>query len=105
MANDAYNLIPGKLAGQIPPLYGTEIIDDPTVWIKLFTPDSNWSWFLTEYDPAQRLAFGLVVGMETELGYFSLEEIEQSRGPLGLRIERDLHFKPQPLSGVREKHP
>jgi hypothetical protein len=36
--------------------------------------------------------FGLVVGLETELGYFTLNELESVRGPMGLKIERDRHF-------------
>lgn len=101
----AYDYVPASIAAQIPPLYATEKLADPTVWIKLFTPDSNWTWYLTEYDPAERLAFGLVVGHETELGYFSLSELEESRGPLGLKVERDLHFQPQPLSNIRDQNP
>ena len=41
--------------------------------------------------------FGLVIGFEQELGYFSLTELEAARGPLGLPIERDQHFEPKPL--------
>ena len=102
---DAYDYVPACLASQVPPLYATESLADPTVWLKLFTPDSNWTWYLTEYDPEEQLAFGLVVGPGTELGYFSLAEMKDSRGPLGSRIERDLHFQPQPLSQVQAKHP
>jgi Protein of unknown function (DUF2958) len=40
--------------------------------------------------------FGAVSGFEFELGYFSLSELEQTTGPLGLHIERDLYFKPTP---------
>lgn len=43
--------------------------DDPIIWLKFFHPLSSWSWYLTEYDPDQRLAFGLVAGFETEIGY------------------------------------
>jgi len=103
--NDAYSYVSAELASQVPPLYATEDNSDPTVWIKLFTPDSNWTWYLTEFDPSEKLAFGLVVGPATELGYFSLAELEQSRGPLGSRVERDLHFRPQPLSQVQALHP
>ncbi len=103
--NDAYDHVPATLAKLVPTLYATESIADPTVWIKLFTPDSNWTWYLTEFDPSEQLAFGFVVGPDTELGYFSLAEMEESRGPLGLRIERDLHFQPQPLSQVQAQHP
>lgn len=99
-------LLPDDLAATIPPLYATEKVDDPTVHVKFFTPDSSWSWFVTEYDSAQRLCFGYVIGLDRELGYFSLEELEDLRGPLGLPVERDLHFHPCPLSHIQKSaHP
>ena len=62
---------------------------------KLFTPDANATWLLTELDPGDDLqAFGLCdlgVGCP-ELGYVSLKELESLRGPMGLKVERDLHF-------------
>lgn len=48
--------------------------------------------------------FGLVVGFEIEMGYFSLSELEATTGPLGLHVERDLYFKPTPLSKIRKQH-
>ena len=91
-------LLPDDIASTLPRLYTTENESDPIVHVKFFTPDSSWTWFLTEYDPDRRLCFGLVDGLERELGYFSLEEIESVKGPLGLPIERDLYWKPKPLS-------
>lgn len=44
--------------------------------------------------------FGLVDGFEKELGYFSLSELESVKGPLGLKIERDLYFKPTTLKKI-----
>ena len=38
------------------------------------------------------------------LGYFLLSELAQARGPLGLPIERDLHFQPTRLAAVRQLH-
>jgi len=40
------------------------------------------------------------------LGYFSLNELQSIRGPLGRPIERDLYFTPGPISEVlrREGH-
>lgn len=99
--NPAYCYILESMSKKIPKLYEMENEKDPMVWVKLFTPDGNWTWYITEYDPEERLAFGLVKGQETELGYFSLAEIEQARGPLGLQVERDIHFKPCKLSEVR----
>ena len=48
--------------------------------------------------------FGLVAGHEIELGYFSLCELEEAKGPLGLPIERDLYFKPKTLKELKELH-
>ena len=70
---------------------------DAVAQVKFFTPDSNWTWYATEFD-GEDTFFGLVVGFETELGYFQLSELEQTRGPLGLRIERDCYFRPTALS-------
>lgn len=101
--NEAYVYIPPDAS--IPPLYATsEQGDDAIVQVKLFTPDSGWTFYITEYD-GDDLCFGLVVGMETELGYFTLSELRAVRGPLGLRIERDLYFKPAPLREIRRLHP
>ena len=83
---------------KVPKLYETENVDDPIARVKLFTPDSSWTWWIIEFDPEERLCFGLVIGHERELGYFSLAELEEIRGPMGLPIERDLHWQPTPLS-------
>lgn len=98
----AHELLPASIAKDIPPLYSTEHEADPTVHVKWFTPDSSWTWYIIEYDPASGLCFGLVEGLETELGYISLLEVAQARGPLGLKVERDLHFTPCPLSQLRK---
>ena len=62
--------------------------------VKLFTPDAQATWLLTELDE-RGLAFGLCdCGLgEPELGYVHLRELEAIRGRLGLPIERDLHFE------------
>lgn len=91
---EAYDYLPEWL--RLPPLYHTENHPNPLAIIKLFTPWSNWSWYLMESD-GQDLLFCLVVGLETELGYASLEELQSVTGPLGLRIERDLWFQPTPV--------
>lgn len=98
--HEAHTLMPEALRAQVPALYATEKTADPTVWAKYFTPDSSWTWYVTEFDPNDNLCFGFVVGLDHELGYFSLADLEAARGPMGLRIERDLHFIPTPLSQV-----
>ena len=49
-------------------------------------------------------AFGAVIGLEEEWGYFSLTELESVRGPGGLTIERDLCFRSGPFTKVIAQH-
>jgi hypothetical protein len=92
-------LMTDELEASLPPLYSQESLGAAAVArAKFFTPWTSWTWCATEYDPADRLFFGLVEGLETEWGYFSLDELEQVRGPGGLRVERDLHFTPKPVA-------
>lgn len=101
-AEEAHTLMPPELAARMPALYANEGQgDEAIVHVKLFTPWTNWTWYASEYDPEQRLFFGVVVGHERELGYFSLDELEAVRGPGGLRIERDLYWTPRPLKECR----
>lgn len=73
---------------------------DPAPVVKLFTPNANATWLLSELDAAG-IAFGLCdLGLGfPELGYVSLAELEAFRGRWGLPIERDVHFAAgRPLS-------
>ncbi|HEY3331946.1 MAG TPA: DUF2958 domain-containing protein [Capsulimonadaceae bacterium] len=94
-------LLPPEIAAILPELYSQEHVDDPVVRVKFFTPDSSWTWYALEFDPDERLCFGLVDGLEEELGYFSLDELQHVRGRFGLPVERDLWFTPMKLSEVR----
>jgi len=93
-------LLPKNIASKIPKLYKTENDRDPKVWVKFFSPYSNYTWLITEFDGKDRL-FGYTISSHGgELGYLSLHELENATkmgGKLPL-VERDLHFSPKPLS-------
>ena len=95
-------LLTDELRQRLPRLYDQENSDDPTVYIKFFTPDSSWTWLVTEgqRDGENFRFFGYVIGQADEWGYFLLAELAAARGPLGLPIERDLFFHPGPFSQV-----
>jgi hypothetical protein len=98
------NLFDSETREKLPPLYcGEELGLMAIALVKFFTPDSNWTWYASEFD-GEDIFFGLVSGFAVELGYFSLSELQAVKGPLGLPIERDLHFKPQTLKDLKEKH-
>ncbi len=96
-------LLTAELRRCLPPLYSQENNKDPTVYIKFFTPDANWTWYVTEgsEEGDEFIFFGYVMGLVEEWGYFALSDLQDTRGPLGLAIERDLYFTPAPFSKVR----
>ena len=87
-------LINDEIKNNLPKLFEQDCKGlNAIAYVKFFTPDSNWTWYATEFDGVDTF-FGLVDGLEKELGYFSLSELESVHGPLGLEVERDLYFKP-----------
>jgi len=96
-------LIPKEVLDSIPELYETERSLNPICYIKLFTPDAQWTWYIIEVSKEDKsTCYGYVQGLESELGYFSLDELKQVKGPLGLSVERDEFFTPTALSLVRK---
>jgi hypothetical protein len=112
IANDklrGMKLLPKEIRETLPPLYAQDGKGGKAVvYVKYFTPSSSWTWYATEGEPildefgkeVDFKFFGLVDGHEKEFGYFVLSELEEVRGPMGLPIERDLHFKPKTLEEI-----
>ena len=42
------DLLTEALRATLPPLYGQEPAADPIVYAKFFTPDGEWTWYVTE---------------------------------------------------------
>jgi hypothetical protein len=92
----------------LPPLYSQDGKGmDAVAHVKFFHPASRYTFFATEFDGDDTF-FGYCVsplGPDCdELGYTSLTELKSVRGPLGLGIERDLHFKPTTLREALKEH-
>ena len=86
--------------------------DEAIVRAKLFTVFADWAWYVIEFDPETRNAYGLVEGFETELGYFNVDELATINLPGTIRfghrskagaitVERDIYFLPRTLGVVR----
>lgn len=75
--------------------------------VKLFTPDGQATWLLSEISHENPdLAFGLCdLGMGSpELGYVSLSELRALRGKFGLPVERDRFARfDKPISHYAEQ--
>ena len=114
-------LLTQELINTLPGPRAQENVEDPIVYAKFFHPLSGWVWYVTEawnaivdangdFVEERKLSeplkdgekieyvmfFGFVVGVESEFGNFSLNELQSIQKPLP--IERDLHFKPTKLS-------
>ena len=94
-------LLTKEIKSRLPPLYANENTPtkDVVAHVKFFTPDGNWTWYVTEFD-GQDMLFGLIDGFDKELGYISLSELQSVRGPLGLPIERDMYWTPKTLGEI-----
>lgn len=82
-------LIDKELEEQLPTLYETDGQKNKILFARYHL--YGWNWYPMEYSPLQKLFFGLVDGFEKELGYFTLDELEQ----IGAR--RDYEFEPKLL--------
>ena len=74
------DLMPEEIAAHVPGLNETEDMDleDRVVHAAYIIPfKSDWTWYMTEYDPDTGDAFGLVAGLEAEWGIFNIEELEE----------------------------
>ena len=74
------NLMTYEMLERVPELYAQEdvALADKEVHAAYIIPfRSNWTWYMTEYDKESGDAFGLVLGIEPEWGYFNLEELKE----------------------------
>lgn len=77
---DPYNLMTDEMLERVPELYEQEKINlaEKEVHAAYIIPfRSNWTWYMTEYDRESGDAFGLVLGIEPEWGYFNINELKE----------------------------
>ncbi len=102
-----HKLMTKELGDTIPALYANENVEDYDSVLapaKLFSPYTGWTWYITEWEAETGLCFGLVEGYETELGYFSLDELAEVTVFGGVpAVERDLYWKPATLGEIRRR--
>lgn len=96
-------LLTKEILASVPKLFAQDGKGDAAIaYAKFFDPSGSWTWYMTEYDPINDEAFGLVQGFEEELGYFSIRELEKVRNRFGIGIERDINWTPRPIKQCRK---
>jgi hypothetical protein len=94
-------LLTKEIQEQLPTLYSQEHNPDPIALVRFFDSRGDWSWYATEFD-GENLFFGVVLGFEREIGYFSLAEFEQVNRDAGYeRIQRDADYKPKRIREIQ----
>ncbi len=89
------NLMPKELKNKIPNIGEQDgLMNKAKIFVKYFNPVGAQTWYITEYDPSDGTMYGLCdLGMgHPELGYVMLQELEALQLPMGMSIERDIHF-------------
>ena len=97
-------LLTDELRKILPPLYSQEKNKDPTVHVKFFTPDSAWTWYVTEGSEQEDgfMFFGYVAGLEEEWGYFSLSELREDVVLWAWRLKEIFTLSPVPLAKLKD---
>ena len=69
-------------------------LDGQDIVAKFFDPMGSWTWYLMNLADDKDYAWGIVDGFAVEMGSFSMSELQSTKLPLGLGIERDILFQP-----------
>jgi len=99
-------LITKEIEQRVKKLGSQENSKDPIVVAKFFDPQGAGTWFVIDYDPETRIAFGYVSifgDHNDELGDFAVWELEEYEGPFRLGIERDVHWQEKTLSEAKKE--
>ena len=72
---------------------GSEMKDQDIV-AKFFNPVGMGTWYLMNKSPEDGYCWGIVDLMAVEVGSFMIEELEELKLPMGMKIERDTSFQP-----------
>jgi hypothetical protein len=122
-------LLTKDIARRFPAIHATDLLraEQRMVIVKWFSPDGAGTWYAFEADaltdaehetwePLAEVVrarkpyrdvklFGYVTGFgHDELGYFLLSELQKATGTYGLRIERDLYYKPESLADLQKQN-
>lgn len=99
-------LMTAVIEARAPGLGATDGQEAPTVCAHFLSCLNGWCWWMTEYDPEPREAFGLAQGFADEWGYFSIAEMEELNRSKGFNvIDREGYFKSKPVSECRRQRP
>ncbi len=95
---------------KLPKLYTQDEVADPEIIVKFFLPGTGWSWYAIEGERDEdgtMTFFGYVDNpsnpMGLELGYFTLQELEEIVFRGLFRVERDRHFNGMHVSDIKQK--
>jgi hypothetical protein len=94
-----HKLLPENIKNKLPKLYSQEENKNPMVYLKLFSPYSQHTWYITEYD-GEDTFFGYTVGDSKEWGYISFNELASANNNGLPLVERDKYFKPKKFKSI-----
>jgi len=98
------SLLTDEIVLVTPNLYKTEDtpLDEKIVTARFYFPAGAGVWYLMELSEDKDLAFGLCNIFVKELGYFSINELEEIKVG-GFKVQRDKDFKPCKYKDLKDK--
>ncbi len=87
---------------QLPRFETTQGSLDPIVHVLFQMPMLDWTWYVIECNGKNEV-FALEERERAKWGFYNLEELQELRGPFGLRVQRAQRYRSMPLSKARHE--
>jgi len=95
---DSKELLTKELREKLPDLGSTDNNKQRMIWTRFYIPNNVWTWYPFELSKQSDMMFGLAIGFDKEIGYWTLSELQDT----GL-VLRDVSFKPREWSILKEQ--
>lgn len=104
VSTETYHLLDSDELSRLPMFYEGESVDVQGVApFKLYMADGDEIWYPVAFDEVD-MFMGVIVNDEVEIGTFSLSNLQQKRGRLGLPVGRDPDYVPTTIQKLCEEH-
>ncbi len=87
---------------RIPQFEMTQDAVDPVVSVLLHMPTLDWTWYVIECNGKDEV-FALEERERAKWGFYNLPQLQDLRGPFGLRVQQVQRYQPLPLSQARHE--
>lgn len=87
-------LLSDEFLQTLPALYLQDNVIDKVAYVKFYTVDGLWSFYVMEYSRNKELFYGYIDGIVQEFDFVSVQDIEERQCYLNLALDRTIYSEP-----------